>query len=98
VGKATVPWSLTKGWEAGYMFERLEPDAAFDEFVDSDFGGGGTNRRGNVIWVTLATLKNSTFGAKYFFKQDTLKNFGSGASLTREFREDRLQLDWVTKF
>ncbi len=94
VGKASVPFSVTKGWEAGYMFERLERDAAFDEFVDSDFGGGGTNRRGNVIWANLAVLKNSTLGLKYFFKQNTLRNFGT----TQEFREDRAQLDWVTKF
>lgn len=98
VGKATVPWSLMKGWEAGYMFERLESDAAYDEFVDSDFGGGGTNRRGNVAWITLATLKNSTFGAKFFFRQDAIINQGSGSTLAREFREDRIQLDWVTKF
>lgn len=98
LGKAAIPWSLTKGWEAGYMFERLERDAAFDEFVDSDFGGGGTNRRGHVAWITLAVLKNSTFGVKGFFRQDTLEHFGSGASLTQEFREDRFQMDWVTKF
>jgi len=30
--------------------------------------------------------------------KNTLKNFGTGAALTREFREDRIQLDWVTKF
>jgi hypothetical protein len=98
VGKATTPWSLTKGWEAGYMFERLESDAVYDEFADSDFGGGGTNRRGNVAWITLATLKNSTFGAKCFFRQDLLTNTGSGSSLAQAFREDRIQLDWVTKF
>lgn len=98
INKATVPWDLKRGWEAGYMFERLERDAAYDEFVDSDFGGGGTNRRGNVIWLTLATLKNSTFGAKMFFNQDQITNSGSGAALVQDFREDRIQLDWVTKF
>jgi hypothetical protein len=98
VGKATIPWDLKRGWEAGYMFERLERDAAYDEFVDSDFGGGGTNRRGNVAWLTLATLKNSTFGVKAFFRQDQITNSGAGATLVQDFREDRIQLDWVTKF
>ena len=98
LGKATTPWSLKNGWEAGYMFERLERDAAFDEFVDSDFAGGGTNRRGNVAWVTFATLTNSTFGCKYFFNQRNLRNFGAGVTLTEDFHEDRVQLDWTTKF
>ena len=94
VGKATTPWSLKNGWEGGYFYETLQRDAAFDEFVDSDFGGGGTNRRGNVFWLTLATLKNSTVGVKYFFNQEAIKN----ASAAPKFREDRVQFDWVTKF
>ena len=98
LGKTAVPWNLAKGWEAGYMFERLESDAVYDEFADSDFGGGGTNRRGNVAWITLAALKNSTVGAKFFFRQDAITNQGSGSSLAEEFQEDRIQLDWVTKF
>ena len=101
VGKAKNPFftfsdglNFKDGWEAGYFFERLEPDAAYDEFVDSDFAGGGTNRRGNVAWVTLATLKNSTFGCKYFFANSAIKD----SSSTPKFRHDRIQLDWVTRF
>ncbi|HAM39785.1 MAG TPA: hypothetical protein DDX89_01640 [Candidatus Omnitrophica bacterium] len=89
IGKATTPWSLTNGWEAGYFFERLEENAVFDEFADSDFGGSGTNRIGNVWWVTLATLKNSTLGVKYL---DAHQLTGAKAG------EDRIQIDWVTKF
>ncbi len=89
VGKAKNPWDLKTGWEAGYFFERLEENAVFDEFTDSDFIGGGTNRRGNVWWLTLATLKNSTMTAKFF----------TGRQLTGpKANEDRIQLDWVTKF
>ncbi len=89
LGKATTPWSLKNGWEAGYFFQRLEQDAAYDEFADSDFLDGGTNNHGNVFWITLATLKNSTAGIK-FFKTENLK----GAKDT----ETRIQMDWVTKF
>src|SRR3989338_7272557 len=89
VGKAKKPWSLTEGWEAGYFFERIDPNAAFGAFADSDFGGGGTNNKGHVFYLTLATLKNSTLGAKYFDTEevnDSKDHF------------DTLQLDWVTKF
>lgn len=89
IGKAATPWSLKNGWEAGYFFERLEEDAAFDEFVDSDFGGGGTNRYGHAYWVNLAVLKNSTLGVKYL----TSKQLTGGKA-----GENRAQIDWVTKF
>ncbi|MBI2870663.1 MAG: putative porin [Candidatus Omnitrophica bacterium] len=89
LGKAKRPWDLVEGWEAGYFIQRLEPDAAFDGFVDSDFGGGGTNHKGNVFWVKLAVLENSTFGVKYF---DTKEVTGSKNHF------DTVQMDWVTKF
>ncbi len=89
LGKATTPWSFKNGWEGGYFYQELEEDAAFDEFTDSDFNDGGTNSKGHGFWVTLATLKNSTFGVKYL-KAEQLK----GAKTN----EDRVQMDWVTKF
>ncbi len=64
VGKAKNPWSLTDGWEAGFFYQRLGMDAAFDGFTDSDFNGGGTNNEGFAYWATLAVLKNTTFGIK----------------------------------
>lgn len=100
VGKATVPWSLTKGWEGGYFYQRLAADAAYDEFTDSDFLDGGTNNRGHVVWVTLATLKNSTLGAKLFITQQLENRAVSGTPTGAQGKdhEDRFQLDWVTKF
>ncbi len=88
-GKAKNPWSLTDGWEAGYFREWLESDAVFDEFTDSDFGGGGTNVKGHVYFITLAVLKNSTVGMKYL-----AANQIKGAKAN----ENTVQFDWVTKF
>ncbi len=89
-GKARIPFDLRKGWEAGYYFERLEPDATFGPFTDSDFGnGGGTNHRGHVYWVKLATLKNSVLQLKY---SNTRQVVGTKANA------DTFQTDWVTKF
>ncbi|HEX9779758.1 MAG TPA: putative porin [bacterium] len=89
VGKAKKPWDLKEGWEAGYFFERIDPNATFGAFTDSDFGGGGTNHKGHVYYVTLATLKNSTLTLKYL---DTQQVTGSKSHF------DTLQADWVTKF
>ena len=89
VNKATVPWDLMKGWEAGYAFQELQADAVFDEFAESDFNDGGTNNRGHVFYTTIATLKNSTLGLKYIIAENL-----KGAKDT----ENRMQLDWITKF
>lgn len=89
VGKARIPFDLRKGWEAGYFFERLEADATLGAFTDSDFGNGGTNHRGHVWWVQLATLKNSVLQLKYFNTQQVT---GIKANA------DTFQADWVTKF
>jgi hypothetical protein len=89
VGKAKTPWSLKDGWEAGYFYQRLEPNATFSAFADSDFGGGGTDHKGHVYYLTLATLKSSTFGVKVF---DTEEVTGAKDHF------DTVQVDWVTKF
>jgi hypothetical protein len=89
LGKAKVPWSLKEGWEAGYAFQRLESNAVLDVFTNSDFGGGGTNHRGNIYWLKLATLKNSTAGFKISQTQEVI---GSKNNF------DTYQMDWVTKF
>jgi len=89
LGKAGKPFSLTEGWEAGYFYERLEADAVFDGFADSDFGGGGTNKQGHAYWLTLAALKNSTIGARFINAKEV-----KGAKA----HENRVQVDWVTKF
>jgi polyhydroxyalkanoate synthesis regulator phasin len=89
VGKAKKPFDLKEGWEAGYYFERLEPDATFGAFTSSDFGGGGTNHLGNVWWLKLATLKNSDLTLSYYAIREVKRP---------KSHEDRLQVDWLTKF
>jgi len=90
---ADLPGWLAGGVEGGYYFQELERDAAFDEFTDSDFLDGGAANRGHVFYVTLATLKNSTLGAKYFITRQL-----DSAATSGKDHEDRVQLDWVTTF
>lgn len=88
-GKASVPFDLKKGWEAAYYFERLDPDATFGAFTDSDVANGGTNHRGHVYLAKLAVLKSSTLQLKYFNTQEV-----KGA----KNHADTFQADWVTRF
>ncbi len=85
VGKADKPLA----WEGGYYYQRLEPDAVFGLFADSDFGEGGTNRSGHVYYAALGTLRNSTIGFKWLVTEQLT---GPDRSI------DRVQVDWVTKF
>jgi len=85
IGKADKPLA----WEAGYWFERLEPDAVVGQFTDSDLGDGGTNRSGHVYYAALGTLKNSTLGVKLSVSE---------AVEGEDLGIDRFQVDWLTKF
>ncbi|GEM_PF-3357532 len=89
-GKATTPWDVKRGWETGYFYQKLDTNAAFDGFTDSDFNGGGTNNKGNAWWVTLAVLKNTTFTTKVL----------AGQSINPEPKNNTLTWQWdlLTKF
>ena len=83
-GKTDLPWAC----EIGGFYQRLERDAVVGQFTDSDFGEGGTDRLGYAVFATIGTLKNSTFGAKWY----------AANAITHQEKIRRLQVDWVTKF
>jgi len=47
LGKA----SAAKSWEVAYFYKLVETDATVADVSDSDFGDGGTNRRGHIVWL-----------------------------------------------
>ena len=57
IGKAKAPDS----WEFGYDYRRLESDAVFGLFADSDFIGSGTNGKGHGFDITYQVAKNWQF-------------------------------------
>jgi hypothetical protein len=87
-GRTDTPWS----YQVGGFYERLEADAVVGQFTDSDFGPGGTNRKGPVLWATLGALKNSTLGVKYYGTDAAVH------AVSHKTEARRLQVDWVTKF
>ncbi|MBI1991960.1 MAG: putative porin [Candidatus Omnitrophica bacterium] len=89
LGQARLPFDLRKGWEGGYYFERLQSDATFGAFTDSDFGNGGTNHTGHVYWIKLAVLRNSAVQLKYYNTHEV-----KGAKESA----DTFRADWISKF
>ena len=54
------------GWELAYFHKWLETDATPADFADSDFGDGGTNRRGHIVWGAYNVFDWMRVEAKYF--------------------------------
>jgi hypothetical protein len=87
LGRASNP----RSWELAAMFESLDKDALFGQFVDSDFGNGNTDSEGWVLRGGYAPVRNIALNLQYFI--NTL-NKDAGTELDY----DRLQLDVNWKF
>jgi hypothetical protein len=87
-------------WQVAYQYKYLEADATWDAITDSDWGSGGTDRRGHVFKAAYNVLDwwqvNLTV-----FATDKISNRPNTTNFQRGFRgEDmiRIQLDAVFKF
>jgi hypothetical protein len=85
LGKASDPNS----WELAYFYKVVETDATLADMADSDFGDGGTNRRGHITWLAY----NPT---RYL----QLKSKVSVSTSDGPLKDDitRLQVDATVKF
>ncbi len=89
----TYGTATAKGnWALGYVYQRLEADAAFGLLTDSDFGGGGTNAKGHILKGSYAIAKNWNANVTYFINQIGIKKYQD----PRDF--NRLQLDMSFKY
>ena len=53
--------SKAKTWEAGYFYKYLRDNAVIADLVDDDFGPGGTNLAGHILWVGYSPRDNVLF-------------------------------------
>jgi len=101
VGKAKD----AKTWEVAYFYKYLQFNATDADFADSDFGNGGTNRKGHIFWIAYAPRDYVQLKAKYFvtetlnpyiqtngFSSAVKNNVGNNGNI------NRFQLDVVVKF
>jgi hypothetical protein len=91
VGATLGKASSAKTWEAGLIYQAIDKDALFGQWIDSDFGDGRTDSEGWVLKGAYAPVRNFTIAGTYFL--NTLnKDVGT------ELDYDRLQLDLNYKF
>ena len=96
-------------WEASVMYESMDKDAMFAQFIDSDFAGGVTDADGWAFKAGYAPVKNVVVNATYFLNtinKDVYAVSGNVASGPyagpyaegRGMNYDRFQLDVNYKF
>lgn len=66
-------WGLILGeakskgtWEVAYFNKQVRTDATVADIADSDFGDGGTNRKGHIVWVGYAPQDWMLLQIKHF--------------------------------
>ena len=95
-GKASNPHT----WEFGYMYQRVEKDSLFGQYIDSDWGAGNTDAKGHVFKFGYAFAKNWTFNTTYMLNKTNIDVpatvSGVGSVTDRDYK--RLQLDLNFKY
>lgn len=100
VGEAADP----KSWEAGYFYKWSESDATVADVADSDFGNGGTNRKGHIFWTAYSPNDWSQLKFKFFYTTLIANGLPPGsvtAAANPANKGDdinRILLDYVVKF
>lgn len=96
VGEAAQPHT----WEFAYFYKWAESDATVADVADSDFGNGGTNRRGHITWVGYSPNDWSQLKAKFFYTKVIANGLPPGSNGAVNGGDDinRLQLDYSIKF
>jgi hypothetical protein len=93
LGKASAPGS----WEVAYMYQKIEKNALFGQWIDSDFGNGNTDTKGHVIKAGYAPYKNTTLNLTYFINKLNA-DVGRPNTNNPQRNYDRLQVDFNFKF
>lgn len=85
VGKAAD----AETWELAYFHKVMGTDATVADLADADFGTGGTDRRGDIVWLAYNPTKYLQAKAKFF----NTEKLSPGQDDVK-----RLQADLVVKF
>jgi hypothetical protein len=95
-GRASDP----RTWEIGYNYQKVEKDAVFAQFLDSDLGGGNSDYRVHVLRAGYAVARNWVLNATWHFGETNIgvpvNVAGVGSVTDRDY--ERLQLDLNFKF
>jgi hypothetical protein len=100
-GQVAFGGSRRKGeWQLAYQYKHLEADATWDAITDSDWGSGGTDRKGHVIKAAYNLQEWWQLGFTAFITEKISDRPNSGNNQRGLRGEDllRVQMDTVFKF
>lgn len=80
-------------WEVAYFKKYAQEDSTVADVADSDFGDGGTNRRGHIMWVAYSPRDWMQLKVKGFVTDTLDRDFAPGDKAV-----NRLQTDLSIKF
>lgn len=100
---AIIGKAKTQGtWEVAYFRKWVQANATLSDWADSDFGNGGTNRQGHIMWLAYAVRDYLTIQGKYFITRKLNPQLSSSAPFgtsNNNFSDiNRFQADVVLKF
>ena len=86
-------------WEVGYLYQKVENDALYGQWVDSDFGAGSTGSKGSVFKAGYGFGRNFRINGTYFLNDTNIDVpvTASGVTLTNR-KYNRWQLDVNVSF
>lgn len=91
---AIIGAAKAKGtWELAYFKKYAQTDSTVADVADSDFGDGGTNRVGHIVWIAYNPRDWMQLKAKAFFTDTIDRQFLPGDKAV-----NRLQTDVSIKF
>lgn len=94
---ATIPGS----WELGYIYQKIEKDSLFGQWVDSDINAGNTDAKGGALRGAYQIGKNWRFNFTYFMNQTnmdvaTAVTYPTAQNVfNRDYKRLQLDLNWT---
>ncbi len=89
VGRASAP----RSFEFGYLFQDMEKDAQFGQFVDSDFAGGITGARGSMVRFGFAAARGWVIAGTWL-DNERLRGNDPAISPVRDYQRWMLDLNF----
>jgi hypothetical protein len=89
--------NLPGSWEIGYLYQKVEKDALFGQWIDSDFAAGNTDGGGSAFRGAYQLSRNWRFNVTYMASETNLDvpaaiTVPPGATV-KDRGYDRLQVD-----